>query len=488
MSTQQGRNDSQRPAKIQLEVGASHQLIESFTDSVIAQLSAEAKYAPALPAIVNSRHPLDPEHAPVPGDHWMISPSFVDSSTGTPRGTALTVAQYHDELARQIEEAELAERIAAETAAVEAAVVEVTEKNRKRHADHARADALKKNRTATTPVRGTSMSALPATTPSRSPTTPIESPTTPRTPFRATIIDAYQSQSPGPSSLTGRKPSAHEKIMTSVRADQVKAYMAIVPAVIALICSNLSPRTLSSLSSNAEWNQAVGRQDLVRLWYVLLRHVAFYYITPTTMIMHINNDLQCKPEYKLAADEPFIDYANRWTVALKHILFADHQFIQTGMVLHFIRGIPATQFQQLRRELVDPRTYPAPHLQAARDCLALCINEFAREIQMQRQLEPIHAGLPTSSGTAPPTSSETDAKIHKLAISNEKLLYRIAQLEQGGRGGGRNAGGRGSGRGQAGRGANPGVANYDLDCRNYSRGVCNRGETCKYRHGPDDPR
>ena len=480
-------NASQATAKMQLEVGASHQSIESFIISVIAQLSADAKYAPALPAVINSRLPINPEHAPLSGEHWMISPSFIDDNTGMPRGTPLTIAQYQEELAREIEEAELVAQTEAETAAAEAAVVEVAEKKRKRHADHARAEALKKNRTATTPVRGGLAglgTTLPpeAATPTKSPTTPVDSPTTPRTPFRATIIDAYQSQMPSLSSHAGRKSSALEKIMTSVRTDQIKAYVAIVPAVIALICSNLSPRTLSSMTSNAEWTQAVGRQDLVRLWYVLLRHVTFYYTTPELTITYITSDLQCKPEYKLGKDEPFIDYANRWTIALKHILFADHQFKQAALVIHFIRGIPATQFQQLRRELVDPRTYPSPHLHAARNSLALCINEFAREIQMQRQLEPMHA------------ASES-----KTILALTADINRLKQQMSAGRGGGGGGRGRGdqTGRGsQAGRGSDKGrggggrgaTLDYDIDCVKHSRGQCFRGDTCKYRHGLEDPR
>jgi hypothetical protein len=146
----------------------------------------------------------------------MISPSFIDDNTGMPRGTPLTIAQYQEELAREIEEAELVALTEAETAAAETAVVEVAEKKRKRHADHARAEALKKNRTVTTPVRGGLAglgTTLPpeAATPTKSPTTPVESPTTPRTPFRATIIDAYQSQMPSLSSHAGSSSASGHK-------------------------------------------------------------------------------------------------------------------------------------------------------------------------------------------------------------------------------------------------------------------------------------
>ena len=471
-------NLSQPMAKMQLEAGASHQTIESFIVSVNAQLSADAKYAPALPAIANSRLPINPEHAPLSGEHWMVSPSFIDDHTRMSRGTPLTITQYREELAREIEEAELVAHAEAEIAAAEAAVVEVAKKKRKRRESPGSAGEslgppwnpglkagvspgppipLKSNGSAATPVRG-GLAGL-GTLFSPVATTPSEPPTSPRTPFRATIIDAYQSQMSSSTSQAGTRSPKLEKILTTVRTDQIKAYIAIVPAVITLITSNLSLRTIYSLSSNAEWIQAVGRQDLVRLWYVLLRHVTFFYTTPEMVITCITSELQNKPEYKLAKDEPFIDYANRWTAALKHILFADHQFKQAAIVIHFIRGIPATHFQQLRRELVDPRTYPSPHLDAARNSLALCINEFVREIQMQRQLEPIQAA---------PNDSESDAKrILKLMASNEKLQRRVSQLEQGSGGGAHNA---------------------NIECINFSRQRCTRGDSCKYKHGKDDTR
>ena len=241
-------NLSQPMAKMQLEAGASHQTIESFIVSVNAQLSADAKYAPALPAIANSRLPINPEHAPLSGEHWMVSPSFIDDHTRMSRGTPLTITQYREELAREIEEAELVAHAEAEIAAAEAAVVEVAKKKRKRRESPGSAGEslgppwnpglkagvspgppipLKSNGSAATPVRG-GLAGL-GTLFSPVATTPSEPPTSPRTPFRATIIDAYQSQMSSSTSQAGTRSPKLEKILTTVRTDQIKAYIAIVP-------------------------------------------------------------------------------------------------------------------------------------------------------------------------------------------------------------------------------------------------------------------
>ena len=71
-----------------LDIGATHQALEMFIESVVAQMSSDPKFASALPAITDSRLPLNPEFVlPLSDDHWVLSPTYVDDQTRTPRGT-----------------------------------------------------------------------------------------------------------------------------------------------------------------------------------------------------------------------------------------------------------------------------------------------------------------------------------------------------------------------------------------------------------------
>ena len=80
--------------------------------------------------------------------------------------------------------------------------------------------------------------------------------------------------------------------------------------------------------------------------------------------------MQHEEKYPMAPREQCIEFANRWTAALDHIMLADPQVDQVEIVYMFVRIVPDfPMLQQVRRKITDSRTYIQASIQQRRYCI-----------------------------------------------------------------------------------------------------------------------
>lgn len=238
------------------------------------------------------------------------------------------------------------------------------------------------------------------------------------------------------------------------------------------------------MQADPDYTAAITNNDLVRLWYTVIQRAVFYYYDDKSdMIRQTKYDLQHEEKYRMAPKEQFIEFANRWTAALDHIMLADPQVDQVEIVNMFVRIVPdLPMLQQVRREITDSRTYSMPHTKLARKKLSLCIAEFIRGIQVHNRLVPVLSSPPP--GPTETTPSHDIATIMTLTEKNTRLEAELlASKNKNGRGGG--GGGGGAGRGGGGRGDS---RNKNICSKWKNDNACSFGDACKYKHGSGDDR